>query len=218
MAEVPAQNQPQVATTPKSTNWKKIGLTVLIILVVTGLIAGVYWFFILDKSSDTSDLTGPVPKVTTKTSTESATEATPSSEKDETADWVVYSNTTYSVKIPPGWVQMNAPAGAQPVTPIWLMKKETADAYKKDPTSFLPNILITVESDDSSGVIKTGDPVTIDGVKGLRNKSQPYPTTFLISSQVLKSGKAYTLKLQDETSFNFEAIFNKVVSTFKILD
>ena len=101
MAEVPAQPQPQVATTPKPTNWKKIGLTVLIILVVTGLIAGVYWFFILDKSSDTSDLTGPVPKPQVTTSTPSAT---PSAKKDETTDWKVYqgevAETKFSLKYP----------------------------------------------------------------------------------------------------------------------
>ena len=83
--------QPQVTTTvPKSHDWKKVGLTILIILVVAGLIVAAYWFLILNKSSEDSDLTGPVPKVTTKTSTESEKEATESAEKDETADWKTF--------------------------------------------------------------------------------------------------------------------------------
>lgn len=87
------EDVPQVqVTTTNKTSWEKIGLTVLIILVVTGLIAGVYWFFILDKSSDNSDLTGPVPKPNVPTATPSATS---SALKDETVDWETYSNSTY---------------------------------------------------------------------------------------------------------------------------
>lgn len=93
--------QPQV-TTSQVTNWKKIGLTVLIILVVTGLIGGAYWYYVSNKSSDDSDLTGLVPKVTTRTSTESAKEATKSTEKDKTAGWEVHKNEDigFSVKLP----------------------------------------------------------------------------------------------------------------------
>ena len=93
--------QTQVTTTSKSLNWKKIGLTVLIILVVTGLISGVYWVFVLNKDTEVS--TDPiVPKPSTQTATESAKETTPSAEKDETADWKVYTNKDlgFSVKYP----------------------------------------------------------------------------------------------------------------------
>lgn len=97
--------QPQVTTTPKSHDWKKVGLTVLVILVVTGLITGAYWFLVLGKSSADSDLTGPVPKVTTKTSTESAKESTSSAEKDETADWGTYTDNRlkFQIKYPSAW-------------------------------------------------------------------------------------------------------------------
>jgi hypothetical protein len=83
-------------TTPQGTNWKKVLLTIVFILVVSGIIAGVYWYFILNKSSDNSDLTGPVPKVTTKTSTESA-------KKDETADWIIFDVNAVNLqfKLPP---------------------------------------------------------------------------------------------------------------------
>ncbi|MCH8821244.1 hypothetical protein IID23_01850 [Patescibacteria group bacterium] len=68
---------PQVqVTTSNKTSWKKIILTVLIIIVVSGLIVGAYWFFVLNKDSDTSDLTGPVPKPNVPTATKSATPST----------------------------------------------------------------------------------------------------------------------------------------------
>ena len=103
MDEVPAQPQPQV--TSQGTNWKKIGLTVLIILVVTGLIGGAYWYYVSNKTSDDSDLTGPIPKVTTKKATESAKKATSSAEKDGTVGWKTFTSTAfkYSIKYPSNW-------------------------------------------------------------------------------------------------------------------
>lgn len=54
--------QPQVQTVSvKKISWSKILITVLVIIVVTSIIAVAYWFFVLNKPSDTSDLTGPVP-------------------------------------------------------------------------------------------------------------------------------------------------------------
>ena len=83
----PPAPQPQVTVGTKSHDWKKVGLTILIILVVSGLLAATYWFLVLNKSSDDSDLTGPVPKPQVSTSTPSATT---SAKKDETADWKTY--------------------------------------------------------------------------------------------------------------------------------
>ena len=94
---------PQVqVTTSNKTSWKKIGLTILIILVVTGLIAGVYWFFVLPGKTDVSDLTGPVPKPNVTTSTPSATSST---QKDDSANWKVYSDTRlkFQIKHPSTW-------------------------------------------------------------------------------------------------------------------
>jgi hypothetical protein len=92
----PAQ-QPQV-TTSQGTNWKKIGLTVLFILVVTRIIAGVYWFFILNKTPEDSDLTGPVPKPSTPIATDSAKEATPSS-KNTSNSSATYENDEFRYKV-----------------------------------------------------------------------------------------------------------------------
>jgi len=62
-------------------------LTVFIILVVAGLIVAAYWFLVLNKSSNNSDITTPVPKPQVNTATPSST---PSAEKDETTDWKTF--------------------------------------------------------------------------------------------------------------------------------
>lgn len=71
MPEVNDQSepQPQATTTPKSTNWKKIGLTIVFIIGVVAIVSSIYWFLVVQNGSSSSDLTGPVPKVTTKTAT-----------------------------------------------------------------------------------------------------------------------------------------------------
>jgi len=99
MPEVVQQPATQPQVIPQKTSWKKIGLTVLIILVVTGLIAGVYWYYLQNKESDTSDLTGPVPKPQVSTSIPSATT---SAGKDETAAWKTYKSESIPIefKIP----------------------------------------------------------------------------------------------------------------------
>ena len=61
--------QPQVTTGTQTHDWKKVSLTILIILVVAGLIVAAYWFLVLNKSFDNPVLKVPVQKVNTKTST-----------------------------------------------------------------------------------------------------------------------------------------------------
>lgn len=70
--ETQPTQQPQVTTGTQLHNWKKVSLTVLIILVVSGLIVAAYWFLVLNKNSDNPVLKVPVQVDTTKTSTESA--------------------------------------------------------------------------------------------------------------------------------------------------
>ncbi len=95
------QVQPQVQTAPtKTISWLKLVLTILVIVVATAIIAGTYWFFVLSKSSPEFSF-GPIkPKPGTQVATPSAT---PSAQKDETADWKTYSNSVgkYSLKYPP---------------------------------------------------------------------------------------------------------------------
>ena len=90
------EDTPQVqVTTSNKTSWKKIIITVVVIIVVAGLISGAYWFFVINKSSDTSDLTGPVPKPNVSTATPSATSST---KKDETGDWKTYTGESNGIK------------------------------------------------------------------------------------------------------------------------
>lgn len=105
MPEAPTQpNQPQVPTTPtKTISWPKVILTLAIIIIVTAIIAGIYWFFVLGKS--TQDLSyGPIkPKPSTQVATPSAT---PSAQKDETASWKTFKDTKLGItfKYPNDWI------------------------------------------------------------------------------------------------------------------
>ena len=131
--------QPQVTTGTQKHDWKKVGLTILIILVVAGLIVGAYWFLVLNKSSDNSDLTGPVPKVTTKTAT---------NEKNETADWETVTDTDLGIefKHPKGWTLESS-------------KKSTASLATDDPNSWDLNNYkeVKVSSSDHSTSGSTGE-------------------------------------------------------------
>lgn len=100
---MPEDSQQSQVITSNKTSWKKITLTVLIIIVVSGLIVGAYWFFVLNKDSDTSDLTGPVPKPNVTTVIPSATSST---QKDEIADWESFEDQTLgiSLKAPSDWL------------------------------------------------------------------------------------------------------------------
>ena len=69
----PDQNPQIVQSGGGGTSWSKIIVTVLVIITVTAVISGIYWFFILPGKTDVSDLTGPVPKVDIPVATESAT-------------------------------------------------------------------------------------------------------------------------------------------------
>jgi hypothetical protein len=92
----PAQPQVQGG---KGISWKKIIVSVVVIAVVAGIIAGgLYWFFVLNEEETTTT-------ETTKVSTPSSKQATPSAKKDETADWKTYTDTTTgaSFKYPSNW-------------------------------------------------------------------------------------------------------------------
>jgi hypothetical protein len=91
----PAASSVQAAP-KKGISWKKIIVSVVAILVVAGAIAGaLYWYFVINEEETTTT-------ETTKVSTPSSKQATPSAKKDETADWKVYTNTTgkYTLKYP----------------------------------------------------------------------------------------------------------------------
>src|SRR3990170_8907275 len=81
---------PQVVTSSSGVSWPKIILTVIVIVVVTAIIAGAYWYFVLNKPTGGID-TGPI-KVSTPSTKKATPSATPSAKKDETADWKTYTS------------------------------------------------------------------------------------------------------------------------------
>jgi hypothetical protein len=80
--------QPQATSSPPSFNWKRVLVIVVIAAVLIGL--GVVIFLLLQPKEET---TSPTKK------------ATPSAEKDETADWELVENDVlgYSMKYPKEW-------------------------------------------------------------------------------------------------------------------
>ena len=90
----PQQPTAAVATTKNRINWKNILLGIIIGAILVGIIAITFWYFTRPKESETS------PVTTTKTSTSSAKPATTSAQKDETADWKVYKDKSFTFKYP----------------------------------------------------------------------------------------------------------------------
>ena len=195
MPEVPAQPQPQVATTTKSTNWKKISLTIVFIIVCVSIIAGIYWFMVVNKDFDDSDLTGPVPKVTTKTSTESAKEATPSAQKKKKSPsetkWVKSSDFGYfSFEYPYGWhVLIDSSDMNKPV--IWFDK--------------IP--IFKIPSERPPGKLRINDTQIVEGkaVDGLSS-----------FSEALTKEKKDKINLKEETFKVDGVVFYKLTGKMKL--
>ncbi len=245
-AQVPAPQpnpQPQVATAaPNQHNWKKVGLTVLVILVVSGLIVAAYWFLVLNKSSEDSDLTGPVPKVTTKQATESAKEATSSAEKDETADWKNYKSGNFSFSYPQGWsvvkesngditlnspdFDSNTPSQSEPAV---VIKKGTTIKFSSPKSYSSGNDLAKYLKDNgyssyfSSGVGVLTE-TTLDDESGLKydtklgvyTASENYTST---SYFVVHDGKIYvvTRSYISGKKTEYDKTWNEILDTFKFL-
>ena len=102
MTEVPTQ--PQSQPTKQGINWKNILIGAIIGAVLVGIIGGLVLYLYQSSSEETT------PTTTPKTSTPSAKIPTPSAEKDETADWDTYLDSTNGVsfKYPTNWVENHA--------------------------------------------------------------------------------------------------------------
>ena len=182
--------------TSQKTSWKKIIFTVLIILVVTGLIAGAYWFFVLNKNSETSDLTGPVPKPVVPTATPSAT---PSVEKEETADWKTHTDKVlgFQVKYPNDWFVDSAVS--------WTEETQYNGGSNTDITNFDKNKIT------NPGELKVGQyKITI--VKQTKEPSQSLKD-FALSKR--SSGGAPLIYLDLETDELGDFIVYKNVSSYE---
>ena len=227
--------QPQVSSKPQSTNWKKIGLTVLIIVVVAGLIAGVYWFFVLNKSSDISDLTGPVPKPQVTTSTPSAT---PSAKKDETADWNVYKDENISLRYPKSWgrydfigtpsFSVEDPTGVYPgvvVPTVLISESPNLSVYGVDLTGLL-NSKIGATWDSGAKHYEKLSNLLVDDYKAVwirqsLNPNIPASGPAIDHVYIQKDNKVYEISLwtQDTGELNkYPDILNQIIAIFKFLD
>jgi len=246
MPEAAQSNQlPQVTNSvPISHDRKKIGLTVLIILVVAGLIITAYWFLFLNKASDDSDLTGPVPKVTTNTSTDSAT---------NTTNWKTYSNSQLgvSLKLPnefPHHQELTSELNG-PVTRVNFSDNKdfrstdpkrttiSVSTCKKCPNYVIYNYVSKLEinktSTNTSALTKWVhkstrlENVTIDGLVALKeltigeqNKENKY--SYEVTVYVKKEGDDYySIEVRSETKENYDKnikTFDLIISTIEFLD
>ena len=90
---------------PKGINWKTVLIGVVIGTVLVGL--GVAIYFLLQPKPE------PTSTATTKQATPSAKIATPSAQKDETAEWKVYRTSTFTIKYPRTWFENKTYKGAR---------------------------------------------------------------------------------------------------------
>ena len=235
--------QPQVQPEQgKGISWKKILVSVGVIAVVAGIIAGaLYWYFVINEEETTTT-------ETTKVSTPSSKQATPSAkkEKDETADWKTYTNSSlgFSIKYPSGWYTKETPSNpSSPLTYASISEKTTSDVN----SGFV--LTVTADSDEflekeynetkkleiskaTSGVIDSGPHVVerlpntkVDNLTGLvwtekpegENSTVPYNQTVYVK----KGTKFYKIwtTAETQTDFNtYQKKFNLMLSTFKFLD
>lgn len=72
---VPSQNPQVVSSVSGGMDWKKVIMVVVAIIAITAVIAGAYWYFVIQNGSSDSDLLGPVPTANINTATSSATQS-----------------------------------------------------------------------------------------------------------------------------------------------
>ena len=139
MPEGSQTQNPQTTPLPEKSerNWKKILLVLLPFLFLISLV-GVGLYLLIPRLTE-----GPTPITQPqKQATPSATTATPSAKKDETADWKTYSSKDFSFKYPPSWKQVIAPHGNILLT----LNNETV-------LNFQPT-LTTIKEDSYSNYVK----------------------------------------------------------------
>ena len=209
--------QPEVTTGTQPHNWKKVGLTVLIILVVSGLIVTAYWFLVLNKSSDNSDLTGPVPKTNISTSTPSATT---SAGKDETVDWKTHTGETIPVsfKIPQDFSIKEQKGIIQNTLYEGLIK--VSDEKKEERFS------VVNSATGATVAFLYKEDIIVDGIKGAKNYYTDYkdPSNTNLGpvnqtpKYVFTSFIGKNFAIHYDYNEDNEALMNKIIPTFKFLD
>jgi len=113
----------------KATSWSKVIWTVVIITVIASLIGGgLYWYYYV-RQPETS-----TPATTTKQATQSTKKATPSAQKDETANWKVFEDDSFIVKYPPDWEIKTKPYVSAPPLESITLSKEGVGTVEFSPT------------------------------------------------------------------------------------
>ncbi len=229
MPEIPTQ--PQTTPEGKPINWKNILIGAVIGGVLVGV--GVLIFYLYQSNSEET-----TPTTTPKTLTTSAKIATPSAEKDETADWNIYKDGSIVLKYPKSWGRYDS------------MSKPSFS--EEDPTSVSPGVIVpTVVTDDAPklsvyGIDLTGllnskigatwdsgakhyeklSNLLINGHKAVwirqsLNPSIPASGPAIDHIYIQKDTKVYEISLWTEDEIELKKyydIFNQILSTFKFLD
>ena len=225
------KSQVQVVSV-KKISWSKILITVLVIIVVTAVIAGAYWFFALNKPSDTSDLTGPVPKLKVTTATPSATSST---QKDDISDWRTYTDPKkdFSIKYPNSFsveditgtilgVGFNSPDKKLSSPPVVTLEKGGfITVYVKDVSS--NNLDSEFTSYLQSTKTKSKTYTTLDENKAIKSTLVPYGSTYSNEPVIVFSVKsrqrfAIIMYAHQDSLQDVNEIFELMISTFKFLD
>ena len=218
MSEIPAQSQP--TSNHKSINWRNIIIGTVIGAILVGL--GVFVFLILQPKPETTST------VTTKKATPSATTATPSAKKDETADWKTYSSKNYSINYPKDWLSRGCEGNVSfapnnnllgicqsgDVGLVYIVQVDTDyNAYinRRNPSAY-DNYLQEETKVSGKEAIKTSG--TFNGsVEGTPKGAQQ------IAYIVNFNGKVLVINYVRQSGWDdYSKIFESMVSTFKFLD
>lgn len=203
--------QPQTPSNQKPFNFKKVLVIVIAAAVLIGLVV-VLFLILQPKESETG-------QVTTKKTTPSAKVATPSVEKDKTADWKTYENKeySYSLKFPKSWYA---------ATETKTVSQENNIVYhyysvsnEKDPSVEVKDEVMVIrylEGDPCAAMTIKKTNVTVSGYQGQR-------------SNCYQKGKLkvslFSFPDTEKEEWFLVAYFNKdpelveeIISTFKFLD
>lgn len=225
--------QPQTISDQKSLNWKNIIIGIIIGAILVGL--GALIFLILQSEPEVT------PVVTTKKAMPSAKISTPSTKKDETADWEVFSDKIldFSLRLPNGWYIEGAKSWSKE---SWSDGDSRTSIYNYDPETSPPRgykpeldkgkIKIEVikknKSQDQSlkafvdkidfqpAEVKNKTNLNVDGKEAIKVE---YELNSLQAGVYVEKdvNTVYTINLFLDYEGNKE-LFNQVLSTFKFLN
>ena len=217
-----SSNQPQTISDQKSLNWKNIIIGIIIGAILVGLVVGI--FLILQPKP-----TEPVP-VITKKATPSATTATPSTKKDETADWKLYKNqeNNFQIKIPEGWHLTDKYCDGTKRNHVVL------DRNPLDPCTGLiqlpgaGELAVYVGNEFESVEVlpeckKTQENIEVAGVKAVKYYGPEKPCVFpsFSTTKIFFNYKrsGYQIEfLNTDSKGSHDPIYDQILSTFKFLD